>query len=152
MGRLAIGLVVTLLFIFTRVGYGSNCICIESTVPARRAELLTRYKAVFSGEVIEIKHGDGFDEVKFKVLQSWKGVNSAEVVVGAGGDSYEGVEFETGEKYLVFADGAGTELWNSSCSRTKLLAEARPELTRLGEGKAAGVQSTPKSVRTPAGP
>jgi len=42
---------------------------------------LKQSRAVFIGEVLDIKEGEGNEQVRFRITRSWKGVSRGEVVI-----------------------------------------------------------------------
>jgi len=92
------------------------------------------WASILKGEVIEVKTGRHFMEVRFRVERSWKGVESEEVLVLADSTA-ESPHYRAGEKYLVFAGIQYGKLFTGNCSRTRRIADAPEELQQLGERK-----------------
>lgn len=127
---------VIILLALPLASYGQDEACPETALPATKAELLEPHAAVFSGEVVKIQHAHVDDVIVFEVGRSWKGVEAERVVVRRSfALGFKSVDFEEGETYLVFASakGKGEELRLDSCSRTKKVADAEPELKLLEE-------------------
>ena len=131
-------------FVLLAASAGFACTCappptnqsVERQVVGARNEA----RAVFSGEVVEVREGpqDSFNVVvRLRVERIWKGVSAGEVsiVTGRGGGDC-GYRFEAGGKYLVYAYGsAGGPLGTNICQRTKRLADAAADLKALGRGR-----------------
>jgi hypothetical protein len=109
------------------------CQCVETRSVAHSVE---SSDAVFSGRVLKI-YGT---RIGFAVERSWKGVNEPELTIYTPAQSTAcGYQFEEGQDYLVYAYSQGGErLGTDTCTRTRKLAEAKEDLTELGNGKAIG--------------
>jgi hypothetical protein len=119
------------------------CSCAEP--PSVESEL-ERSKAVFSGEVLEVKEQKDFrgymkNKVLFEVTDTWKGVTESQVIIttGSGGGDC-GFGFQVGQEYLVYASESTmysdeAELVTIICDRTTELSSAQEDLAVLGEGK-----------------
>ena len=94
---------------------------------------LKQSAAVFSGEVLEIRNGGNYPEVRLRVARSWKGVEGEEVSLLTDSTT-ESPHYRIGQKYLVFADKRDGKLFTGNCSRTKKLEYAQGDLQQLGEG------------------
>ncbi len=102
-------------------------------------------QAVFSGEVINIKEGNGLigeygKTVHFAVQETWKGSSKMEVAILTGnGDGDCGVAFVVGQEYLVYANLSDMykeqSLSTTICSPTKELGIATEDLAVLGQGQ-----------------
>lgn len=127
---------VAVLLLLPGASYGHENTCINSPLPPTKAALLKTYKAVFSGKVVRILAAHVHDVITFEVVRSWKGVDTREAELWKAIAGYKGVNFEVGETYLVFAsgeDGVSQKLRIDSCSRSKKVAEAGPEINLLDE-------------------
>jgi len=93
---------------------------------------LKQSAAVFSGEVLELKDGGNYDEVRLRVEHSWKGVTTEEVSLLADRLA-ESPNYRVGHKYLVFAGLLNDKLFTGNCSRTKKLEQAQADVQELGE-------------------
>ncbi|WP_211746234.1 hypothetical protein [Paenibacillus sp. Marseille-Q4541] len=119
------------------------CSCVQ---PLSVKEELGRSDAVFTGRVLEIKEETGLQgfvtkSVLFEITQIWKGESKSQMIIhtGAGGGDC-GYHFEESKDYLVYASlstmyGNKEQLVTIICDRTKGLADAQEDLTKLGEGK-----------------
>lgn len=93
-------------------------------------ELAGKSKAVFSGQVIDIKKSEGIEEVRFKVLKSWKHVRGDEVVL-FNHPHHEAPHYQVGRTYLVFAGGDGNRLKTGMCSGVRDTQSAQNEIRQL---------------------
>ena len=91
-------------------------------------------KAVFLGEVLQIKTGGNYLQVRFRVERSWKGVSTEEFSVSTD-NTVESPHYRVGEKYLVFAGLYEGRMFTGICSRTKKVEYAQKDLDQLGEGR-----------------
>lgn len=132
-------------FLFLMVSFPSTssaCSCAEQQSVE---EEFKQSKAVFSGEVLEVKenrstNGSMSNSVLFEVSKTWKGVDETQIIIttGVGGGDC-GIEFNKGEEYLVYATestmyGENT-LVSTICDRTGELQSLQDDLTFLSEGK-----------------
>ena len=102
-------------------------------------------KAVFSGEVVDIKEkkslkGYTSKSVLFEVTNTWKGVEQSQIIITTGqGDGDCGYNFIKGNEYLVYANEStmygAKSLVSTMGNRTDLLSSAQKDLEVLGEGK-----------------
>ena len=94
---------------------------------------LRKAKAVFVGEVVEIKAGEKGNSrlIKFGVKKHWKGVKGNFIIVSSPGGLC-GFIFELGQEWLVYAYD---DLYTDSCRRTVMLRFAAAELQLLGKAK-----------------
>jgi hypothetical protein len=107
--------------------------------------------AVFEGYVVEIREPDPGQRgasaqrhVRMQVARAWKGMESEQAEVGTASASEAcGYSFRVGQGYLVYASAADGQLRVSSCSRTRILAEADEDIRLLGMG------ATPVDPKTP---
>jgi hypothetical protein len=119
----------------------SSCACaIKYSDDARQVKYeRKKFKAVFSGQVLDIKEkGENDLEVIFAVKESWKNAKVLRISVFTVKSTPAscGYDFVKGETYLVFAWKADEgELRATICSRTKLLTEAALDVRVLGKGK-----------------
>jgi hypothetical protein len=93
-------------------------------------ERVNFYRAVFSGQVLDIKKSGELEEVKFKVSKSWKYVRGNEVVV-VSYPHHEAPHYEVGKSYLVFASVNGNRLETHICSGTVETRFAQKEMRQL---------------------
>jgi hypothetical protein len=98
------------------------------TVPLKQSA------AVFTGEVLEVKDGGIYIEVRLRVERSWKGVEGNEVSLLADRTT-ESTRYGVGQKYLVFAGKQDGKLFTGNCSRTKKLEYAQGDLEQLEKTK-----------------
>lgn len=125
------------------------CTCVPLPQPEQAFSEAT---LVFSGTVVGFSDADSTDFmmfVNFEVRRVWKGpANGHQEVQTAG---YEGVPntaacgypFQVGETYLVYAHAYGPdgEIEASTCTRTRLVADASEDLAFLGEGTTVSTES-----------
>lgn len=114
-------------------GHGSNSSLRCFNHPKSVKGAIKQSAAVFSGEVLEMKNGRNYLEVRFRVERSWKGVKAEEVSVSTD-STVESPHYRVGQKYLVFAGFRDGKLFTGNCSRTKKLEYALEDLQQLGEG------------------
>jgi hypothetical protein len=88
------------------------------------------YKAVFSGQVLDVKKSGELEEVKFKVLKSWKYVPGNEVVV-FNYPHHEAPHYDLSKSYLVFASVDSGRLETHICSGTVEIEFAQKEMRQL---------------------
>jgi len=129
-------------------GVAIACSCVGSPTPK---EALAAADAVFSGTVITIgevprsRDDTNFwwaqKEVSFRVTRTWKGTNQVNLVVRTGrGESDCGYHFVPGGSYLVYANwrdpmgASSTNLFTSTCTRTREYSRAADDLRELGVG------------------
>lgn len=111
------------------------CKCMQLT-PAEAAEQAT---AVFEGRVVEVSD-TGTPQapqrsVKLRVVRAWKGMQTEEAVVTTASDSAAcGIQFARDQNYVVYASAQDGALHATSCSRTRLLADADEDVKALGMG------------------
>ena len=102
-------------------------------------------KAVFSGEVVEIKEkkslkGYTSKSVLFEVTNTWKGVEQSQIIITTGrGGGDCGYNFIKGNEYLVYANEStmygAKSLVSTIGNRTDVLSSAQKDLEVLGEGQ-----------------
>jgi hypothetical protein len=115
------------IFVLASAKSSYACSCIASPAPVKEQirGAFSYADAVFSGEVVEIKESPAEKDtllVKFKVAKSWKGNDQPELTIKTARDSAMcGYNFMVGQKYLVYASGAGDALSTNNCSRTTTL-------------------------------
>lgn len=107
--------------------------------------------AVFSGEVTAIEYqSEGnleLQRIRVKTRRWWKGIGSDEIMVNTNqfrkfdGNNWQiwhypnALDFTAGEIYLIFAFVDSKKiLGTTKCNGTKLLSDAKLDLTGLGEG------------------
>jgi hypothetical protein len=93
--------------------------------------VLKQSAAVFSGEVLELRNGGNYIEVRFRVERSWKGVEGEEISLLTESTTAESPHYRVGQKYLVFAGKREGKLFTGNCSRTKKLEHAQGDLEQL---------------------
>jgi hypothetical protein len=119
----------------------SSCACaIKYSDDAKQVKYeRKKFKAVFSGQVLDIKEkGENDLEVIFSVKESWKNAKVSQISVFTVKPMPAscGYDFVKGETYVVFAWKSDEDkLRTYICSRTKLLSEATLDLRVLGKGK-----------------
>ncbi len=112
--------------------------------PTAASADVSRYAAVFSGRVAEVKYLPTGVRVRFRVGRVWKGGAAPEVTLfleGAGRPQVVSscdITFRKGESYLVYALRAreGGPLTTHKCTRTRRTAEAAEDFAALGAGRA----------------
>ena len=102
-------------------------------------------KAVFSGEVVDIKEkkslkGYTSKSVLFEVTNTWKGVEQSQIIITTGqGGGDCGYNFIKGNEYLVYANEStmygAKSLVSTIGNRTDVLSSAQKDLEVLGEGQ-----------------
>ena len=102
-------------------------------------------KAVFSGEVVDIKEkkslkGYTSKSVLFEVTNTWKGVEQSQIIITTGqGGGDCGYNFIKGNEYLVYANEStmygAKSLVSTMGNRTDVLSSAQKDLEVLGEGQ-----------------
>ena len=102
-------------------------------------------KAVFSGEVVDIKEkkslkGYTSKSVLFEVTNTWKGVEQSQIIITTGqGGGDCGYYFIKGNEYLVYANEStmygAKSLVSTIGNRTDVLSSAQKDLEVLGEGQ-----------------
>ena len=125
--------------------HAMDCVCVkephpsEEKIKAERKQEYDKATAVFIGEVVAL---DGFT-VKFRLKKRWKGDNQDEIVMSTGAvPGPDGIpipeecsyQFRLGEKYLVYAYGAGQKMRAYICT-TFLIKDAAEEGKGLDEIK-----------------
>jgi len=120
----------------------SACECGSKGTPHKE---LRKAKAVFVGEVIEVKGGVNNEPylVKFNVEGYWKGVKEPSITILSPGGLC-GIIFSVNQKWLVYA--YGDELWTDTCRRTTQLMNAAEDLQALGKAKTPKTASTTSSL------
>ncbi|GIN72096.1 hypothetical protein J14TS2_25710 [Bacillus sp. J14TS2] len=110
-------------------------------------EGLEQSKAVFSGEVLNIKEkvnrsGYRYKSVLLQVNNTWKGVKESQVIISTGlGGGDCGFDFAKGREYLGYAYKSDTDLYGADtlstniCDRTNTIHAAQEDLEILGEGE-----------------
>ena len=125
----------SLLFLTFGVAEVHACFC----SPGPTCEDTWKAAAVFVGTVVAIEkrqltnREDPYsNQVKISVEESFRGVVGNEVVLLTGMGSCD-VYFKVGQQYLVYAQKSSIEnrLTTSTCTRTRLLAEASEDLSYL---------------------
>ena len=116
------------------------CSCIT---PSQPKESLEKSTAVFVGKVMDINIPSGFfmssgdkTKVEFEISKFWKGPSYKNIALTTARDGAScGYSFKKGEEYIVYAYDDENKLNTDLCTRTKLISNAREDLTALGEGK-----------------
>jgi hypothetical protein len=129
------------ILVFAFVGFSASAVYPCSCEFAKPSKKLREAKAVFVGEVLEIRRNekDKFADVaiRFKVERRWKGAKDLEItVVSARGICCTcGLPVTVGTKYLIYAyETEEGQIETSLCSSMPL-ERATEELTELGKGK-----------------
>ena len=112
------------------------CSCAE---PAPVEDELARSKAVFHGEVMEIKEVGYMKKVLFDVNEIWKGTDESQIIIQTGlGGGDCGIDFQVGEEYLVYARDSsmyGDEYLSTGiCDRTTSALTSNEDFEVLGQG------------------
>ena len=94
-------------------------------------------KAVFIGEITGVVRDGDVKTFTFKVEKYWKGAADEVIQINVQETMRYQAWFEVGEKYLVFARGneGDGKFWEVRCSRSKRLADASEDITKLGKAK-----------------
>jgi hypothetical protein len=94
-------------------------------------------KAVFVGEVTKVAENGDVKTFTFKAEKYWKGAANREIKINVQETARYQAWFEVGEKYLVYARGSeeNEKLWETRCSRSKLLADASEDIKVLGKAR-----------------
>ncbi len=124
-------LILSLAFcILISIFFVNACECSETEDPLTALE---EYDAVFQGKVIQIRGLFSWDRlIKLEVLKSWKGNLGTSVdVVSHQEETKCGFNFEIGKKYIIYANYESNRLRVTKCSRTKLLVDAKEEVSIL---------------------
>ncbi len=132
MKTLVLFLLTSLAYLPASHGANSAMRCLNQPKSVKAA--LKQSAAVFSGEVLVMKNGGNYMEVRLRVERSWKGVEAEDVTV-LSDSTVESPHYRVGQKYLVFAGIRDGKLFTGNCSRTKKLEYAQGDLQQLGEGK-----------------
>ena len=95
---------------------------------------LKQSRAVFIGEVLNIKKGEGYEQVRFRITRSWKGVSKGEVVI-SNFRHPEAPHYEVNKNYLVFAYGEKDKFATGGCSGTFGVEYSQKEIKELEKWK-----------------
>ena len=102
------------------------------------SEAAAQASAVFEGRVVEIKDVPGDmprRSATLRVVRAWKGMKSERAVVTTASESAAcGIAFALDQNYLVYASDQDGALSATSCSRTRVIAEAEEDFKALGMG------------------
>jgi hypothetical protein len=110
---------------------GAECVNLWKDIPDAK----NRFSLIFSGTVIDERPDRDGVQVVFEVDRIWKGsVKRLQVLQLV--KSMESFAFQKDEKYLVFADpaGSGPAFDVSQCSPTQVFRAARATIAQLGRG------------------
>lgn len=161
MKHLQLSILLLFISISFTVAPAYGCVCDVSVPFQKHFELAS---AVFSAKYIGSEYREGIVSemvdrtieidgsqnpykllvYKFQVTQWWKGDLPREVIIVTDNAVFADgskiisdceLAFETGQNYLVFADGKIDDLHASACSRTANLKRAKSDLKLLGKGK-----------------
>ena len=154
---LLIPMIGALLLVHPDLTYACKC-----ATPGPPSEELANSELVISGRVVSIRSIDGGDgaaadpdpevpdfgvySIELEVETVWKGTAQETMYLTTNRDSTScGFTFAEGASYIIYAQD---DLNVNRCSRTRLLAEAAPDLEELGEGSepAEGAASPPKGL------
>lgn len=121
---------------WTPVAQACKCAGEPSVADAKAAAV-----AVFEGRVKQITSVGAHDNVvELDVVRAWKDADVEQIRVRTHNESAAcGFPFERDQVYLVYAQAAEAEanlpeLAVSHCSRTRLITEAKADITELGMG------------------
>lgn len=108
----------------------ANCL-----MPALR-DSIKNSKTIFSGKVISNEKEGDIRVVTFQVSRYWKGTIKRTMKVYYQENMRYQAWFETGKSYIVYAQAndAG-KLFDSKCSATKNIEDAKADLKYLGKGR-----------------
>ncbi len=133
MKRILAAFLVSLLVLAPAVSQACRC-----RKPPEAKEALADSGAVFAGKVIAVEEVEGRKAVTLEVTTVWKGIAKAKVTIDTANNSAAcGFGFEKGEAYLVYCPKLGEgekKLNTNTCTRTKLLKEAKEDLEQIGAG------------------
>ena len=124
---------------FAAAGTSLACSCMASR-DSEKTQISNAYKdsaAIFSGTVRSITPtADGsYLVVTFTVKDTWKGTAGTEITVKTAKDSAMcGFNFESGQEYLVYANGTAADLSVGNCSRTSAMPR-KPDIKYLAKLK-----------------
>jgi len=112
----------------------SACICFPPPPPRQE---LDRSYGVFEGTITAVVPGVDYDFAKVKVMRRWKAPDAAEIVVATGRTTC-GHQFKVGQVWLFYTRSDCGLHASSSCTRTRLAANAAQDLAELGPPLAPG--------------
>jgi hypothetical protein len=107
--------------------YACSCPAPDKALNKQVAQAYGESAAIFSGRVMNAELIDESTfRVTLKVAKVWKGkISGVITIITAKESSMCGYPFETGEKYIVYANGTQDELRTDNCSRTALAGANR---------------------------
>jgi hypothetical protein len=119
-----------------------SCTC-ENRGINNPKEMMRESKAVFVGEVLEIRESTPDEQrrhsdlavARMRIEKFWKGVKTEEILISGMGFTRGGccdIALAVGHKYLVYATHKDL---STKCTRTRHLDEADEDLKALGPGK-----------------
>jgi len=111
--------------------------------PVEVAEAQSDAQVIFEGRVSKISDETPSEggpppgkQITLAIVRTWKGVDNVETVTVRTNESSAscGYAFQLDTSYLIYAGGTPDALSVSSCSRTRLMADASEDLAALGAG------------------
>jgi hypothetical protein len=123
-------------------GAARACSCAMPQAPAEAIagaaavfEGVARGEAVLVPGVVDPATHVAAVKQTFEVTRRWKGEIPARIeVFTAEHDSSCGKSYAAEQRYVVYAASEGGRLWDSSCSRSRVVGSASDDLTALGPG------------------
>ena len=128
-----LALVAACVAIGERSAYARQC---GRTVPSCQA--YWESQTVFVGTVREVATAEGGRRVTFDVEQVERGESTPTRTVRVPASGVSRSPFTVGDRYVVYAYGAGDESFIGACGRTRLASEAQEDLAYFREMKAPG--------------
>ncbi len=116
----------------------------ERSADARQCRIVPPCQAywesqtVFVGTVRDVTKDDEGQRVTFDVEQVQRGESAPTMTVRAVTSDVSRSLFHVGDRYVVYAYGAGAEKFIGACGRTRLVNEAQEDLAYFREMKAPG--------------
>jgi hypothetical protein len=132
MNRVA-GFLIGIAFALFPTANALACTCVGAPGPACQEAWKDSVGAVFLGRVVKVEGIDtNTNRVTIEIEETYRGVSGKSVqVFTSSSESSCGYPFQQGERYLVFADNAGTEFLVGLCSATKPAKYANDDITYL---------------------
>jgi hypothetical protein len=136
--------------------WACSCACIQP-IPNTPNQHLKEATTVFIGKVTkntETSHqgtmeNESEHDITFQVAKIWKGTPYKTLVVHTRNGCCGSLDFKMGQEYLVYAHGTENKLYDSSCSVSKELNDAKEDLQKLGSAKLPSIDSPNQSTNSP---
>lgn len=121
-----------LLLVFALIISANSALACKCAPPPAVSQAYQSATAIFIGKVETVKEVKYHKVVTFRVVEAFKGAKEKTVTIhtGSGGGDC-GVHFIAGHSYLVYALGTSDDLGTNTCTRTKGVGKAAPELGEL---------------------